>query len=172
MAMAFSSLTRKEVSRLRQSPGFKLLGGCCFYQPRQAAPQVLSVNPAPGAAGVITGVAPTASFSEPLDPTSLTGDNVQMFDTGNIPVPVNVSYDLSNFTITITPKAPLLPSNAYVVSLGGITDSTGTPLATGYTWAFSTEAAIPPGPPLSIFGRTGTLRSTLYLMTRPQRKSD
>jgi Domain of unknown function (DUF4082)/Bacterial Ig-like domain len=114
-------------------------------------PQVLSVNPAPGATGVITGVAPTASFSESLNPTSLTGDNVQMFDTGNNPVPVTASYDPSNFTITITPIAPLRPSNAYVVSLGGITDSTGIPLATGYTWAFSTEAAIPPGPPLSLW---------------------
>jgi hypothetical protein len=130
-----------------------------IFTDRQAAPQVLSVNPAPGAAGVSTGVAPTASFSEPLDPMTVTLDNVQMFDTGNNPVPVTVSYEPSSFTVTVTPQAPLLHSSAYIVFLrsgpDGITDSTGIPLANVYTWAFST-ALTRPVPTFSIFAPAST----------------
>jgi hypothetical protein len=112
-----------------------------------AAPRVLSVNPAPGAAGVSTGVEPTASFSEPLDPTTVNSDNVQMFDTANFPVPVTVSYEPGSFTVRVTPQAPLLPSQAYTVFLG-VTDSTGVPLAAPYVWSFSTA---PPGLPVTTF---------------------
>jgi hypothetical protein len=124
------------------------------------APQVLSVNPAPGAAGVSTGVAPTASFSEPLDPATVTTDNVQMFDTGNFPVPVTVSYEPSSFTVTLTPQAPLLPSQAYTVFLrsgpAGITDSTGDPLAAAHTWSFSTADSMSPVTTFSIFAPAST----------------
>jgi hypothetical protein len=126
----------------------------------QAAPQVLSVNPAPGVAGVSTGVAPTASFSEPLDTATVTSDNVQLFDTGNNPVPVTVSYEPSSFTVRLTPQAPLLPSQAYTVFLrsgpAGITDSTGDPLAAAYTWSFSTAPSGPPVTTFSIFAPAST----------------
>jgi hypothetical protein len=126
----------------------------------QAAPQVLSVNPAPGAAGVSTGVKPTASFSEPLEPTTVTADNVQLFDTGNFPVPVTVSYEPSSFTVTLTPQAQLLPTQAYTVFLrsgpNGITDSTGDPLAAPYTWSFSTAPSGPPVTTFSIFAPAST----------------
>jgi hypothetical protein len=126
----------------------------------QAAPQVLSVNPAPGAAGVSTGVAPTASFSEPLDYRTVTAANVELSDTGGLPVPADVSYDLSNFTITIAPQATLLPSQAYTVVLrgghNGITDLTGTPLDTDYKWSFSTAPPRPPATTFSIFAPTRT----------------
>jgi len=125
-----------------------------------AAPRVLSVNPAPGAAGVSTGAAPTASFSKPLDPATVTSDNIQMFDTANFPVPITVSYEPRSFTIKLTPQAPLLPLHAYTVTLwggpAGITDSTGIPLATPYDWAFSTPASPPPVTTFSIFGPTST----------------
>ncbi len=126
----------------------------------QVAPQVLSVTPAPGAAGVSTGVAPTASFSEPLDYRTVTAANVELSDTGGLPVPADVSYDLSNFTITIAPQATLLPSQAYTVVLrgghNGITDLTGTPLDTDYKWSFSTAPPRPPATTFSIFAPTRT----------------
>jgi Domain of unknown function (DUF4082)/Bacterial Ig-like domain len=126
-----------------------------FTNNGEVAPQVLSVNPAPGAAGVSTGVRPTASFSEPLDPATVTADNVQLFDTGNVSVPVTVSYEPNSFTVTLTPQSPLLPSQAYAVFLNsgpnGITDSGGGLLAAPYTWAFSTQDSGSPVTTFSIF---------------------
>ncbi|HEY7180519.1 MAG TPA: DUF4082 domain-containing protein [Blastocatellia bacterium] len=127
----------------------------------QAPPQVLSVNPAPGAAGVSTVSSPTASFSKPLNSTTVTAvNNVELFDTGYSPVPADVSYNEDYSMITVTPRTPLLPSQAYTVSLhggpGGITDLTGAPLDTDYTWTFSTAPAGPPATTFSIFAPTST----------------
>jgi uncharacterized protein DUF4082/Big-like domain-containing protein len=123
-------------------------------------PRVVSVDPAPGTADVSTSVTPTASFSEPLDPTTVTADNVQMFNTANRQVPLTVSYDPSSFTIRITPQAPLQPKSAYAVSFlsgpNGISDSTGIPLASFNGWAFSTAEAVSPVPTFSIFAPAST----------------
>ena len=108
-------------------------------------PQVLSTTPVRDATDVSIGVAPTATFSEPLDPTSVTPTTVRLTDTSDNLVLCNVSYSASNFTVTLTPVQPLRPGQTYKVRLQGtspaphITDEAGTPLATTYTWSFTTE---------------------------------
>jgi len=106
------------------------------------APQIVSVTPAPGEFNIVTTVAPTATFSEPLDPVSVNESTVLLSDMANNPVPVITSYDASAFKITITPAAPLKQIQVYTVTIKGgasaphITDATGTPLAYDYTWSF------------------------------------
>src|SRR5262245_39669063 len=106
------------------------------------APQIVSVAPAPGEFNIVTTVAPTATFSEPLDPASVNESTVLLSDMANNPVPVITSYDASVFKITITPAAPLKQIQVYTVTIKGgasaphITDATGTPLAYDYTWSF------------------------------------
>ncbi|HEY6401764.1 MAG TPA: Ig-like domain-containing protein, partial [Blastocatellia bacterium] len=113
------------------------------------APQeIVSVTPAPGAFSVPTSVAPTATFSEPLDPASVNESTVLLNDVWNDPVPATISYDASAFKITIRPALPLQPGSLYTVTIKGgasaphITDAAGTPLASDYTWSFA--AAISP----------------------------
>jgi hypothetical protein len=106
------------------------------------APQIVSVTPAPGEFNIVTTVAPTATFSEPLDPESVNESTVMLRDMANNLVPVITSYDASAFKITITPAAPLKQIQVYTVTIKGgasephITDATGTPLAFDYTWSF------------------------------------
>jgi hypothetical protein len=115
----------------------------------QSAPQVFSVKPAPGASNVPIVFAPTVVFSKPMDHTSLDSSTVLLSDMAKKPVPVTISYNPSNFTVTLTPQAPLQRDRAYTVTLKGgaaephITDSTGTPLASDYTWSFTTEPRNP-----------------------------
>jgi hypothetical protein len=116
------------------------------------APQVLSTTPAPGAIGVPIGVAPTVTFSEPIDPDSVTASTLLLTDTANNPVPFTFSFGPGNFTIilTPTPEQPLQNEQAYTVTLKGgavapqITDVAGTPLAADFTWSFITESAPAP----------------------------
>src|SRR6266542_5160651 len=121
------------------------------------APQVVSTKPINGATGVSTGIAPRATFSKPLDPASVDSTTVLMKDMLNNPVPVTVSCATSAFTIALVPKALLQPGQIYTVTLKGglaephITDSTGLPLASDYTWSFSTAAAPPPVTGVSIW---------------------
>jgi|SRR5262245_30971206 len=115
----------------------------------QSAPQVFSVNPAPGASNVPPNFAPTVVFSKPMDPASLNTSSVLLSDMANKPVPVTISYNPGNFTVTLTPQEPLQRDRAYMVTLKGgaaephITDSTGTPLASDYTWSFTTAPHYP-----------------------------
>jgi len=125
-----------------------------FVDPTLSAPQVLSTMPLPGTTNVSVGFAPTATFSELIDPTSLTDSTVMLTDAANNAVPFTWELDESGFTLTLTPMQPLQPEQAYTVTLKGggdpddphITDLDGTPLAADYTWSFITE---PPPPPVS-----------------------
>jgi hypothetical protein len=120
-------------------------------------PQVVSTKPINGATDVSTGIAPRATFSKPLDPASVDSTTVLMKDMLNNPVPVTVSCATSAFTIALVPQALLQPGQIYTVTLKGgpaephITDSTGLPLASDYTWSFSTAAAPPPVTGVSIW---------------------
>jgi uncharacterized protein DUF4082/Big-like domain-containing protein/molybdenum-dependent oxidoreductase-like protein len=112
-------------------------------------PQVYLVNPAPGASNVPVDFAPTVVFSKPMDDAHLDTSTVLLSDTLNNPVPVDISYNPSDFTVTLIPQVPLKRSQAYTVTLKGgaaephITDSTGTPLASDFTWSFTTEPLYP-----------------------------
>src|SRR5262245_45988505 len=120
------------------------------------APQIVSVTPAPNEFNVLNTVAPTATFSEPLDPASVKESTVMLRDMANNPVPVITSYDASAFKITITPAQPLQPVQVYTVTIKGgasaphITDATGTPLAYDYTWSFVVTRFLPALPILVI----------------------
>ncbi len=124
-------------------------------------PQVLSTTPAPGATGVSTDVAPTARFSEPLNPTSVNASTVLLRDAANNSVPATVSYSANDFTVTITPQQLLQPGQAYTVTLKGgstgpritDTDTPGKSLVSDYTWSFITAPLPPPLPILVITTR-------------------
>jgi large repetitive protein len=120
------------------------------------APQIVSVTPAPNEFNILNTVAPTATFSEPLDPASVNESTVMLRDMANNPVPVITSYDASAFKITITPAQLLQPVQVYTVTIKGgasephITDATGTPLAFDYTWSFVVTRFLPALPILAI----------------------
>src|SRR5262245_122874 len=131
------------------------------------APQIVSVTPAPGEFNIVTTVAPTATFSEPLDPVSVNESTVLLSDMANNPVPVITSYDASAFKITITPAAPLMQIQVYTVTIKGgasaphITDATGTPLAYDYTWSFLVTR-FGPALPILVITTTGNNFTQYY----------
>ena len=130
------------------------------------APQVVSVTPAPNEFNIFTTVAPTATFSEPLDPASVNESTVLARDMADNPVPVAVSYDASAFRLTITPVAPLPMLVDTVTIKGGasgphVTDATGTPLAYDYTWSF-VVTRLPPALPILVITTTGNKFTQYY----------
>jgi RHS repeat-associated protein len=133
-----------------------------FNDSASLPPRVLSVTPAAGATGVSIDVAPAAMFSKALDATSVGTSTVLLRDASNNPVSVTTSYAASTFTVTLTPQQPLQPGQTYTVTLKGgsaaphITDSVGTPLASDYTWSFTTAPAAPPNGIYSIWSPAAT----------------
>lgn len=109
--------------------------------PPDVIPPVLSsVNIADNAAGVAVDGFIRASFSEPVDPATVTAGFTLYAGGGPVPGTVAVSPDRR--TATFTPSLPLDYFTVYTVSIRGIRDLSGNPIASDYTATFTTRGFI------------------------------
>ena len=100
-------------------------------------PTVQTVSPAAGATDVSTAASVQVTFSEPIDPTSVTAT---AFAVGS----VSGAIDASGTNATFTPDAPLDPGASYTVTVTGVRDTAGNAMASPFTSSFTTTA-----PPLA-----------------------
>jgi methionine-rich copper-binding protein CopC len=121
-----------------------------------AAPTVTSTNPAAGATNIAVTVKPTVTFSERMDPASITASTVRLLDsTGAAVAQAAGSPALSadGLTATITPAANLGYSKTYrtnaIGGASGVKDITGKTMASDYTQSpgFTTASAPDTTPP-------------------------
>jgi hypothetical protein len=105
-----------------------------------AAPTVTANTPAGGASGVSILTKPTATFSKAMDAATITSTSFTLTPSGGSPVAATVSY--SGSVATLTPNAQLATSTTYTAKLDTtIKASDGTPLASAFTWTFTTTNA-------------------------------
>ena len=125
-------------------------------------PEIVSTNPANNATNVPTNQAVNATFSEAMNPLTITTDTFQLSGPGSMPVSGTVSYDPVSFIATFTPSAPL--KGTYIATItNGVTDLTGNSLGTTGApnpWMFSTglvtnQQPVVLGPTISSFGGFG-----------------
>jgi len=115
----------------------------------QVVPSITSVSPAAGATMVSTASPFTVTFSEAMDPTTITTSTFLLKDPTGTVVPATVSYNSTTFTATLTPNAALNPDITYTASvLGGssgpvIKDQGGNALLATYSWSFLTDGPAP-----------------------------
>lgn len=128
------------------------------------APELVSTTPANSASGVALNATVNATFTEAMNPLTITTGTFELTGPGGLAVPATVSYDAVNYIATLTPTAALLASTTYNATVtNGATDLAGNPLgATGAPdpWSFTTGAALVPppvvlGPTISLFGAFG-----------------
>ena len=106
-------------------------------------PQVASTLPAAGATQVPNGSAVKVVFDQPVDPASITSQSLTLTPAGGIPVAATVTYDAAARRATLTPLAGLEVGKLYTARLTtAVRTSTGAPLASDFTWTF-TSAACP-----------------------------
>ena len=130
--------------------------------PDTTAPTVGSVTPANGARLVSMATNVTATFSESIDPTSVTSSSFVLSD-GIGPVPGALS--VSGATVTFNPTANLDALTTHTATLTtGIRGLDGNALAENFTWTFETTHLAPTaraGPDQLVFiGSTVTLNGT------------
>ena len=103
-------------------------------------PTVVATTPPTGATGVATNTVVTATFSEPMDPTSINSSTVLLTPQGGgAPVAGTVSYNAGTNTATFTPSAPLANFTTYTLTVTiGVKDVAGNTLATNFTSSFTT----------------------------------
>jgi hypothetical protein len=101
------------------------------------APTVLSSNPANGDGGVALNSKVVATFSEAMDPRTITSANVSLTAADGTVVSGTVGY-IGN-AMTFAPDSPLSASTIYTLTItNGAEDLAGNPLAGTFVTAFTT----------------------------------
>ena len=80
-------------------------------------PTVTSTMPANGATGVAMGATLNVTFSEALDPASVSTDTIGLVGPGSVAVAGAVSYNAATHTATFTPNSPLAASTGYTATV-------------------------------------------------------
>jgi hypothetical protein len=136
--------------------------------PDTRGPTVTETSPASNAIDLDRATQVSASFDEPLRPTSVTAQSFVLRDAEGTLVPADVSYDDQTRRARLVPQAALAYGSKYTATLkggaSGITDAAGNPLAADRTWSFTTATQSPaegPGGPIVVVG-SGSDRFTTY----------
>ena len=127
------------------------------------APEIATTNPANAAINVPINQAVSATFSEAMDPLTITTATFGLTGPGGAAVTGTVTYDAVNFIATFTPAASLAGNDAYMATISsGATDLSGNLLGTTGApnpWGFTTGLAVVPPPVVlgtaSLFGGFG-----------------
>jgi hypothetical protein len=110
------------------------------------APTVTAVVPAADATGVALNTTVSATFSEPMDPTTINTTTFTLRPTaGGANITGTVAYNAATNTATFTPSATLANGTSYTATVTtGARDTAGNPLGAARTWAFTTIDTVAP----------------------------
>lgn len=105
-------------------------------------PTVISTDPTNLELGVFLNKTVAATFSVPMDPSTITTSSFTLFN-GTTPVTGNVTY--SGTTALFNPANDLTPETVYTATITTIAkNADGTPMANNYVWTFTTMASVAP----------------------------
>src|SRR5580658_9064618 len=105
-----------------------------------APPVVLSVTPPNLATGICPSSVLTATFSEAMNPASITTTTFTV-TSGTPPVAVAGVVTYAGSTATFTPTGPLALNTVYTATITtGATDAFGDALGSNFVWSFTTSA--------------------------------
>lgn len=108
--------------------------------PDVTPPTVSSTNPTNFASGVARTVAPTVTFSEAMNASTINGSTITL-STSGAPVAGAVTYDATSRTATFTPSSPLSFSTSYALTVTtGVQDVAGNPMAAQFSSSFTVMA--------------------------------
>ena len=134
-----------------------------------AQPELVKTVPANLATSVPQNQAVSATFTEAMNPQTLTTATFLLYAGSSLsgtPIPATITYDPINFIATLKPTALLTANASYIATVtGGATDITGNPLLVSAVpapnpWTFNTGSVqvVPPvvlGPTILPFGGFG-----------------
>ena len=102
-------------------------------------PTVTSVAPPNGTIGACPNTIVTATFSEAMNPATITSATFTITGPASASVMGAVTYDAPSDTAIFTPSSTLALSTAYTATITtGAKDSFGNALASNFVWTFTT----------------------------------
>jgi len=137
VSLAANSVYVGTITRGATDPGGNTLSANFVWSFTTGAPTVISTIPAGGATLVAVNTVVSATFSEPMNPLTLTNATFTVTGPGATPVAGVVSY--SGSTATFTPTAVLANSTLFTATITtGAKDPAGAALAANFVWTFTT----------------------------------
>jgi hypothetical protein len=113
-----------------------------FLDAREGPPSVVGTSPADGAANVSAGSAISITFS-----TGMATANTEAAIASAPAASGKFSWSTGDATVSLRPSAALQFSTKYTVTVGaGARSKGGTPMASSYSFSFTTESRPPPAP--------------------------
>jgi hypothetical protein len=100
-------------------------------------PTVTNVTPANGSAGNPVSSAPSATFSQPVVPNTV---SFTLKDSGGNAVAGAVSFNGANTVATFTPSSALAASTTYTATVSGAQNTSGVAMSNPFVWSFTTGA--------------------------------
>ena len=104
-------------------------------------PVVLQVVPANAATGVSTRTSISATFSESVNPTTITPSTFQV-SSGGTPVAGTLSFGNLNQTVLFIPDNPMPPVSTINIAISNVADVVGNVMVLPFTSSFQTQSAI------------------------------
>jgi len=131
--------------------------------PAATKPTIIYTNPVDASADIPVNATVNATFSEAMNPLTISTTSFLLAGPGGVLIPGTVAYDPIDFIATLTPSSNLAADTTYIATVTtAATDLAGNPLGPGLVpnpWSFTTAAAaLPPPVPLgtaSTFGGFG-----------------
>lgn len=150
------------------------VGGIVFFPAPPGGvspPWVVSTTPAADEVGAAASGEVTATFSRPMDPSTINSNTFRVLDGAGVPVWGTVSC-ADGITARFVPAPALAPGASYTAIITtGAADAQGVPLAGDYLWGFSTAAdadtlsearAVADGVSVSLSGKIVHLKRTAF----------
>ncbi len=107
-----------------------------------AAPTVISTSPTNNATGVLLNKIVTATFSEAMNPLTITATTFTL-NQGTTVIAGTVTY--AGTTASFAPSVALEPNTIYTGTITtGVTNVAGVPMSYNYTWTFTTLSTAAP----------------------------
>jgi hypothetical protein len=137
-------------------------------------PTVVSVTPSVGATGVCPNKVISATFSEPVDPATITSATFLLTGPGATPITGKVSYSAATNQAIFAPGTTLALNTTYTGTITtAVKDLFGNTLLAPYVWSFTTGAnpCAPAPPPSSVTpanAATGVCPNTVITATYAQ----
>ena len=101
-------------------------------------PTVTSNTPGSGSSGNPVTVAPTATFSQGVVPSSV---SFTLKDSSGNTAAGSVSFNSADTVATFTPSSPLKADTTYTATVSGAQTSSGATMSSPYSWTFNTAGS-------------------------------
>ncbi|MBX7135011.1 MAG: Ig-like domain-containing protein [Fimbriimonadaceae bacterium] len=140
-SLSFSTTYTATVSGAKDLAGNVMSGSATetFTTVASSPPVVTAVSPTSGSTSVSISATVLATFDQSVQSSSITTSNFTLTDASGRVIGATVAYNDGTRTATLSPNSPLSPSTRYSASISGVKNLSGTPMASPFTWTFSTS---------------------------------